>query len=508
MNRRHNLQGSDPAASLDLESLSADPAVVALFADIVAERPVEALASEPHGRITDDRLPIRLGRRPEQLRRRRRLLLVSFVLLVLLGASLSVVLGRSGVAGPHSTPYRAARAVPLGTHLSSPHGAAGVWQLTSEVVSTGWQQNTSGPPPGELSCPSAFACYAISGDYPSALASAPLLSESLYVSANLGLTWSVLPMPDGFASTTPLSCPERESCAVGGTIKGQSVFATTSDGGHQWTLTPLRVPTGELLYLTCISTSECNGVVGSSSFNPNTGPAIPTHDTELPSESFVLTTDGGLHWLSKPLIANEGIDAMDCPDAAHCVLLGSIYPQHRSLKSFVLVTTDRGMTWKSGRLPTGAATTSGLSCTSASECMALIAVRVPSSSGNYVSEAAITTDGGVAWKSRPFPSDVPSPGVSNIACPGAGECWVAGFEAVPEGANADSPILLGTSNGGITWTKVTFAVPAGAPNYDGQSFQAIGPIACPDTHGCIALGAVAQGSPSTPVYRLVSTPSH
>ena len=63
-----------------------------------------------------------------------------------------------------------------------------------------------------------------------------------------------------------------------------------------------------------------------------------------------------------------------------------------------------------------------------------------------------------------------------------------------------SSVILGTDDGGETWQKVTFSVPPGAPNYYGQSFLSMGPISCPTTKACVAIGAVAQGSKTTPVY--------
>lgn len=68
-------------------------------------------------------------------------------------------------------------------------------------------------------------------------------------------------------------------------------------------------------------------------------------------------------------------------------------------------------------------------------------------------------------------------------------------------------MLLGTTNGGTTWSKVTFSVPEGAPNYDGQSYLSMGLISCATANVCAALGAAAQGSPTTPVYSLVIPPS-
>jgi hypothetical protein len=85
---------------------------------------------------------------------------------------------------------------------------------------------------------------------------------------------------------------------------------------------------------------------------------------------------------------------------------------------------------------------------------------------------------------------------------------MAGEDATPNTIgnvqNGSSPIVLGTTDGGITWALTTFNIPADAPDYLGQSYITIGRITCPDTSACLALGVAAQSAPSTPVYRYVS----
>jgi hypothetical protein len=64
-----------------------------------------------------------------------------------------------------------------------------------------------------------------------------------------------------------------------------------------------------------------------------------------------------------------------------------------------------------------------------------------------------------------------------------------------------APVLLGTSDGGATWTKETFTIPSDAPNYLGQEYLGIGDLSCPGPSACLALGGGAQSAPSTPIYR-------
>jgi hypothetical protein len=121
-----------------------------------------------------------------------------------------------------------------------------------------------------------------------------------------------------------------------------------------------------------------------------------------------------------------------------------------------------------------------------------------------VSAVVVTMDGGLSWTTRPLPSDIPNPQLVAMSCPSPAVCWLSGQEAVPivigNVHDEGSSVIVGTDDGGKTWQRVTFSVPAGAPNYYGQSFLSIGPISCPTTKACVAMGAVAQGSKSTPVY--------
>jgi hypothetical protein len=126
---------------------------------------------------------------------------------------------------------------------------------------------------------------------------------------------------------------------------------------------------------------------------------------------------------------------------------------------------------------------------------------------------AVTADGGRTWTQRPFPASAPNPVMSGIACPTTRTCYTSGEEAVPQrvgtGVNDDSPVVFITHDAGLTWNRVTFAVPAHVPpamRADPNAFLSVGDIQCPQPDACIALGAASQGSKSTAVYAYRSTP--
>jgi len=478
-----------------------------------------------------------------------------------------LVSGSRGLTRPTTTPFQATRPFePSGSHTVR----SGHWQLVGALLTGTWQQNTAGPPAGPLTCASVNACYVMASRYASPNAGAPLLSVSLYVTHDLGTSWSALPMPDGFSPTTTLACGAETTCAAGGTYHGQSIFIVTTDGGSQWTMDPLLAVSGVFLQLSCSSAADCAGVVGPASADRSAG--ISPSDTS-PDESFVTTDDGGTTWTASAIAPADFVLDLDCPAAGDCVVIGEQWdPTAPSddVTDFVRVTRDGGQIWSEGVFPKGFGVgyLSGLSCSDGQHCFVsgLIPITIanpsqctsdnlpptpsedstlPAMSSDVeviskiesalaseastqeategggvscssnatvqsVSDIASSTDGGLDWTVDHLPANVPDPQLDSITCATSTECWTSGSELVLErigqGTNADSPVLLGTTDGGNTWSKVVFSVPAGAPDAYGQSYLAIGSISCPSAGACIAHGATAQSAPTAPIYSFVAAP--
>jgi hypothetical protein len=545
------LTRADPIGSMDIETLSADPLFDQLLNEIVAENPDKPRATSAAAVRGNDPGSVMLGRLPERLRLQRRLALAAAVVVVIGGMALSTGLSRSD-SGIRTTPWNAARVLPGKGESIAGKRAIGSWELVGDVVSTGWQQNTVGPPPANITCPGITACYALAGDYATPYANAPLLSESLYVTGDLGSTWSLLPMPSGFDPTSGLMCADSSNCSAGGTLSGSSVFITTTDSGHQWTIIPLTVTPGyQLFELSCSSESACQGVVGPSWAAQYMSKGVGLLTPRPPQELFVTTSNAGRTWASTPFPPSYWVSTLACPEASDCVVMGiskvayepvskqqlEEYPPTTRNKIpkrypdavgyFVQSTKDDGATWQNGTLPQAAGFPSKLSCATSSDCAALDLATIPNpspclSNGSVpggenscfggttvaVSDVVTTSDGGVTWQARTFPATVPLPTMSALYCPSSNECWVTGSEAVPQVIgrlhDGGSSVILHTTDGGLTWSRTTFAVPAGAPNPYGQSFTNINSISCPTPNTCIALGESAQSAKTTPVYSYVS----
>ena len=546
------LKRADPVASMDVEAISVDALFEQLLDQIVSAIPVQQDTAPAAARTDNDLGDVVCGRRPERLRLQRRLALAAAVVLVIGATSLSLGLPKSD-SGITTTPWKTARELPGSGEGIAGSRAVGSWQLVGDVVSAGWQQNTVGPPPGTITCPSVHACYALAGNYGTPYAKAPLLSESLYVTSDLGHTWSVLPMPSGFDPTSGLTCADSSNCSAGGTLNESSVFITTTDSGHRWSVIPLSVKPGyQLFELSCSSGDDCQGVVGPSwatQFESSRGGWLTKRP---PNELFVTTSDAGRTWASTPLQPSYWVTTFACSDASHCVVTGIskvAYAESFSEQTlqampaamreavarpvlspvayFVESTNDNGATWSRGTLPQspGGTGPSDLSCVNSSNCAALDLVTIQNPSpcpANGVplvgkacsfgptavaSDVITTSDGGVTWQARTFPASVPLPAMSGLYCSSSSDCWVTGAEAVPQiiGKLLDgsSSVILHTTDGGFTWSRTTFTVPPGAPNPYGQSFTSIDSISCPTPNVCIALGGSAKSAKTTPVYSYV-----
>jgi photosystem II stability/assembly factor-like uncharacterized protein len=519
MSPRSVLPITDPVDLEAVASFSADPSFDDLFAQIVAHPHTSAIEPSVELESTADRHRLRLTSR-----QRHRLLAVAAAI-VLLAAGLTVEAESQNHSNSRTTAWRAGRPVP--STQAPTHGATSSpdWQLVDDLQSSSWQQNTTGPPLGPIDCPSVSACYALSESYASPRGGAPLLGVSLYASADFGQSWSVLPVPTGFKPTTALFCGSAFHCAAGGLIGRAPAFLSTNNGGHQWTITTFGGG-GILHTLDCSDASTCTGVsipIADSRLAPTGGFA-----TASAPWSLVHTVDGGQSWTSYVLPAGDRVTGLSCGTPKSCVVSGSDGAVSSALPlGFVMSTSDGGSHWRLGTEPSNFSFggMSEISCATASNCMAIGLTSIPNPSPcgpppehnpppgtnscstspiALVTAVVVTNDGGSSWTTRTLPADVPNPSLSSLSCPSAKVCWLSGSEAVPivisNVRDGGSSVLLGTSDGGETWQKVTFPVPAGAPNYYGQSYLSMGPISCPSIDACVATGAVAQGSKTTPIY--------
>lgn len=501
------------------------------------------------------------GHRFSASRRPRNVALLSLATVALVaGVFVAALSGNGGLTGPVHTPWRAAHA--LAATQSHLHASTGTWVLADYITSQGWQQNTTGPEPGNLTCPTTLTCY-VTGDNATS-SSGPAQFDSFYVSHDGALSWSVLPVPAGVDFTTPLSCADTNDCAAGASDNGQAVFITTANGGHSFTIDPLPPSAGAFYSLTCPSLDFCAGLAATSADSSN-----------VPVDATLLSTgNNGASFTDANLPSGESMEAVACPTATNCVAVGTNDATANGgiFTGVVASTNDGGQTWTNGALPEGFAILSGqanISCSDASHCSVLgdivisvstpspcstLSPPLPSSSkplatspqspavqvvaqqeavfaaqanvneakdGSFsctngptiVSDIASTSDGGLTWTPEVLPASAPEPQLSDIVCASGTYCIATGSVAVPQktasGAiNGGSAIVLVTYNDGTSWSGVSFALPSTIPSgVQLDAFMAVGQVQCPQVNDCVALGVSDQGSKTTPVYRGGSPPS-
>jgi len=445
---------------------------------------------------------------------------VTIVAAAAMVAAAAIVLIVGAVQGPPTltgrltTSWEPARMLPGGAR--SVHAPSGAWRLMSYLVTRGWQENTAGPEPGLLTCPTAQTCY-VEGDN-STSPSGPADMDSFYVSTDGAQTWSVLPVPKGITFTSALSCASAADCSAGGLYYGhQPVYLTTASGGHSWAVSPLPADVGQISSLDCVTATTCRGLASVSGNTMSPGLYL------IADMHFVVTSDGGSHFTVVRFPAGESIQSVSCPTASHCVAVGlydtSDTRMGPDLDHGVLLTSDDGgVSWQQHAWPSGygPGPVPDVTCADAGDCAMIGFVEhngtVRDATGYTSGKDAVqytviafSSDGGVTWTARMFPHTIPYPMIDALTCPTAQTCYAAGSDLIAQRIgntlNAGSSVVAITHDAGRSWQRVTFAVPAKVPHrMHGDSFLDIGEIQCPLAGACVAIGVSDQGSTSTPIY--------
>ena len=473
----------------------------------------EARADEPGARP----VPGQRHRSPWRRPSRRVILATAAAAIVVAAAALiaGALQKPPTLTGRLTTSWAPARPLPGSTHTA--HVPAGTWRLASYLVPGGWQENTAGPEPGPLTCPTAAICY-VEGDN-STSPSGPADMNSFYVSTDGAQTWSVLPVPAGVTFTSALSCASATDCTAGGLYYGhQPVYLSTASGGHSWTVSPLPADAGEILDLDCVTATTCRGLASAPANVANQGLEL-----FVSGMHFVTTPDGGRHFTVVPFAAGASIQSVTCPTASRCVAIGvhsNFNPRTGpDLDHGVLLTSDDGgLTWQQHAWPKGygPGPVPDVTCTDASHCAMIGFVERNGREGNqagYTSGKdavqytviAFSSDGGATWTASTLPDTIPYPMMDALTCPTTQTCYAAGSDLIAQRIgntyNAGSSVVAVTSDAGRTWQRVTFAVPAKVPGgMQGDSFMDIGQIQCPLPDACVAIGVSDQGSTRTPIY--------
>jgi hypothetical protein len=176
-----------------------------------------------------------------------------------------------------------------------------------------------------------------------------------------------------------------------------------------------------------------------------------------------------------------------CPTVTTCYAdnLGS-----SQYGAVVEVTTDGGATWQAASLPAGTWLISNLTCPTAEECLVAGYSGVPvgaSSPSGGTPAVFVTTDGGANWSTAPLPGQATE--VVSLACRSTTVCVGASYgtptSAAPQGAAAS----VQTTDGGASWSVTPFPgvfVPSSASG-----------VSCAGVGDCVVVGTTGFGTTPT-----------
>jgi len=297
-------------------------------------------------------------------------------------------------------------------------------------------------------CPTASHCIAV-GRYIPQPGGNPTAGVA-YSTVDDGSTWTALSLPSGSVSTPDdlegISCPTSTLCfAAGGQESGSmrsAYVAVSTDGGLQWSNsltgdTGSTSSVGALLGIFCASALNCVGGAD--------GGAISTFN-------------GGATWTtvnSGPGSIGDIVTGISCPSSLHCVAVGTT-----GSTGDVWVSNDGGLSWvlrfssPPGQFPYA------VSCPTLRDC-----VSVGDENNGGPVPAITSTDGGNSWTQRLVPGGI----LGGLTCINRNHCTAVGQD------------ILGTSNGGVSWT----------PETESPSIPILLSVACPSTRDCLAVGANA-----------------
>ena len=502
---------------------------------------VMAVAAE-EGTLAPVALPRRRRRRSSR-RGRQMVALAAAVVAVaaVLTVALSVGSRPSHVPGAFTTPWQPSRPSSRPVSASGAHNSPGALRLVSYIEGPDWKQGSKQVPPGYLDCPAVDACYLLAQTVLTTVGPFPNYYNALYFSGDGGASWSSLALPPGLELTAPLSCPSALACVGVGDQGNKNELVSTTDGGHRWTVSPLRAP-ADVMSLSCSSVSSCSLVTESSYL----GPGNP--------QQFASTTNGGASWYTHNFASRLYISSLSCPSAGDCIAIASTVATGAATTSGLgagaaLLTTDGGRSWSRSPLPGGASTPlaptepgdlSLLACSDPANCLLFGGSTVTYSllglpslprhcppdgcvlheKATWQPDVASTADGGRAWQMQTGTSLYlgsfawnytpgepgylaratsaaarPDLGTYDLSCPSAGDCWLS----TPYGGFA----LLQTTDGGSHWAR--------QPISDKQGLLQ---VSCPQPDQCVALGAptatvlnhqtLVYGN-SVPVYSNITT---
>jgi hypothetical protein len=351
------------------------------------------------------------------------------------------------------------------------HGSAWKVQATPNPAHAGGSELIA------VSCPAATSCTA-AGQFANPAGTTLPLAATWHPGS-----WALQPpdRPQGSrgGELTGVSCPAATSCTAVGdynkTSKGSVPLAESWDG-TRWSIRPTPVPAASassaLQAVSCPSAAACTAV-GYYYLHP-AGPAVTLAETWRGSAWHVQATPNpaGARYSS--------LTAVSCTAPAACTAVGTYHGKGGIPQA--LVERWNGSRWaiQSLATPDGAtvSTVAGVSCTSATACVASGYYDTSTGSGRPLVEVW----NGTGWHIQhvPLPGGSQGGTLTAVSCTAVNACTATGaYYASPGGSLAER------------WNGTAWAVQA-TPNPPDAGASAseitFATVACASAHACVATG--------------------
>jgi hypothetical protein len=190
------------------------------------------------------------------------------------------------------------------------------------------------------------------------------------------------------------------------------------------------------------------------------------------------TLTGCLGWFTQFSTKEaSSLSGISCPSASECIAVGS----NSSGNAMVKQTTDAGGQWVSDTNGVTGQGLNAIACAGPEDCVAV--------GGSPM--VLVTTDGGEQWNSTP----VSASGLLSVSCPDSQHCWATATRTTT-GSEDPGPILV-TTDGATSWTNQSWSVPG---DYNGATLEtaSLGTITCPTARECLAVGQASYLHPPPP----------
>jgi hypothetical protein len=398
-------------------------------------------------------------------------------------AALAAIAGTAVAAGATATPFPAPRPPALSPAITMPAMAmpamrSAAAKLAPEDVLTG------------VSCVWAKDCLAVGFNLTANNSASGAPITALWT----GSGWRAIavPLPPGSlgAQLTSVSC-KPGGCFATGTYRiagGRDFPLAASWTGHSWTFAKPPVPAGGIsavrsAYVTAVSCASAKScvAVGEYFLVKNNAQAM-----------FAETWDGS-HWKASAIAAPAGgaasLSGITCPTATDCVAVGAITPKGAAT-SGTLIEAWNGSGWtrQAAPSPVGGGLSAALqsaSCASATSCVA-VGWRYTAGASSLPTVTAFTeVRSGTTWKLHAIP--VPAgrdSALADVSCTSATRCFTVG--ATMAHANHDYRYPYAAIWNGGTWSAIPVpAVPKTSADFWAGGF---GSVACVSATDCVAAG--------------------